>query len=162
MSVSLRPMLSLLFAGLALCLSAAGAEEVAAYRGLLHVNGYTHHFAAPGANDNLLGLGVTWYDRRAGRFSMAWEADLFRDSGRQLSGYLGRSWTLPLRIGNVGVTGALMYHRNFASRNRLSVMPVALPYWETRGRWLRMRVYYVPPVRRASDQQIAFQILTPF
>lgn len=137
----------------------AGAAEFTEFRGLLHLNGYTHHFAAPDANDNLFGPGFTWYGGRVGRFTMAWEADIFRDSGRKLSGYIGRSFTMPLHFGNVGVTGALMYHRNFATQNRLRILPVALPYWETRGTGLRLRFYYVPPIRNACDQPMAIQVL---
>ena len=53
---------------------------------------------------------------------------------------------------SVGVAGALMYHRNFASRNRLSLMPVALPYLETRGTRYKVRIFYVPPIFRPPSR----------
>jgi hypothetical protein len=141
--------------------SAVAQSEFSEYRGWLHVNGYSHHFAAKDANDNLLGLGFTQYRRRYGRVIPAWEFDAFQDSGKRLSTYVGHSWTVPFKRASVGVTGALMYHRNFAAQNRLSVLPVAFPFVETRGTRVKARVYYVPPVRRASDQQLAVQLMCP-
>jgi hypothetical protein len=146
---------------LSACLRGAGLAEFGDSRAMLHLNGYTHHFHAPGANDNLYGLGITLPDRRAGRVTMAWEGDIFLDSGNQLSGYVGRSWTRPFGFGQIGVTGALMYHRNFLKQNKAGVLPVGLPYWETPGRNFRLRFYYVPAMRNDSDQQIAIQLLTP-
>src|SRR3954464_12176476 len=99
-------------------------------RGWIHLNGYTHHFAAPDANDNLFGLGATWYVQKWGKIARAWETDVFRDSGCKLSGYAGHSWTYRMHYANAGVTGALMYHRNFSKYNRWSTLPVALPYAE--------------------------------
>ncbi|HVS51803.1 MAG TPA: hypothetical protein VHD62_05555 [Opitutaceae bacterium] len=131
-------------------------------RGWLHLDGYTHHFDAPGAESRILGVGFTWYVRRFGVPATAWEADLFQDSACKLSGYAGRSWTLPLPLGNIGVTGALMYHRNFAAQNRWRVLPVALPFWELSGRTLKLRAYYIPPVRSRHDEQIALQVLVPW
>jgi hypothetical protein len=139
----------------------AVAEEVRA-RGLLHLNGYTHHFDAPDANDNLFGLGATWYVKRWGRVARAWETDLFQDSGSKLSGYVGHSWTYRRAYVNVGVTGALMYHRNFEKQNAWRVLPVGLPYAELPLRHFSMRAYYIPPVRNHCDHQIALQVLVPF
>lgn len=133
------------------------------WRGFLHVNGYTYHFAAPDANDKLFGVGFTWYTGSWGRFQTAWEADVYRDSAFELSGYVGHSWTVPFRIASVGATGALMYHRNFAKQNRYRVLPVALPFVETTlFRGVKLRAYYIPPVRSRSDEQIAVQLLIPF
>ena len=137
------------------------AEETRA-QAWLHLNGYSHHFDAPDANDHLLGVGATWYVKRWGKIARAWEADVFRDSGKKLSGYVGHSWTYRMRLANVGITGALMYHRNFAKHNNLRLLPVALPYVELPLRKLSVRAYYVPPVRSASDNQIALQVLVPF
>lgn len=145
-----------LFAGVG---NACAQENPA--RGWLHLNGYTHHFEAPDANDNLLGVGATWYVKKWGRIARAWEADLFQDSGRKLSGYVGQSLTYRGRFANAGVTAALMYHRNFAKQNRWSVLPVALPYAELPLGKFSLRAYYIPPLRRGSDQQIAFQVLVP-
>lgn len=128
----------------------------------LHLNGYTQHFSAPGANNLLYGLGATWGIRRAGRMRLAWEADAFRDSGRKLSLYAGHSWTLPLPFAEVGVTGALMYHRNFFSQNRWGVLPVALPFVEAPlSRAATVRLYYIPPVRSKCDHQVSLQLLVP-
>lgn len=141
---------------------AASAPEFAADRGWLHLNGYSHHFAAPDANNKILGLGYTWYVRRYGARAVAWEADAFQDSAKKFSGYVGRSWTFRLgELGGVGVTGALMYHRNFKKQTSLGVLPVALPYLELRGRAMKLRAYYIPPVRDPNDHQIALQVMLP-
>jgi hypothetical protein len=131
-------------------------------RSWLHLDGYTHHFDAPDANDRLLGLGITWYHQRWGRLAQAWEADAFQDSGCKLSVYAGHSWTYRWRYVSAGVTGAIMYHRNFAAQNRWRVLPVALPIAELPLRRFSLRAYYIPPVRNRSDHQIAFQLLIPF
>jgi hypothetical protein len=147
-----------------LILSFVGAEAAAQGqpepRRWLHLNGYTHHFSAkPDANDNLLGIGLTWGERRNGRLAAAWETDLFRDSGRKLSAYLGQSLTYRFNHFSVGVTGAIMHHQNFEKYNRWGVLPVGLPFLETRGQRLKFRAYYIPPLRSASDNQIAIQLL---
>ena len=136
-------------------------DEFTQARGWLHLNGYSHHFAAADANDQLLGFGFTHYRRRYGRVLPAWELDLFQDSARKLSTYGGHSWTVPFERFSVGATAALMYHRNFATQNQLRILPVAFPFIETRGTRLKARLYYVAPVRNASDQQIAVQIMFP-
>jgi hypothetical protein len=147
-----------------MCPIANGASvESERWRGFVHVNGYTYHFAAPNANAKLFGTGVTWYTRTWGRFQTAWEADVFQDSACKISGYAGHSWTMPFRLGSVGATGALMYHRNFSKLNTCRVLPVALPFVETTVfRQAKVRAYYIPAVRKRQDEQIAVQILVPF
>jgi hypothetical protein len=154
-------MRSLLPLGLLFLLPAcARAQEVFSDQSLwIHLNGYAHHMAAKDANDNLLGLGFTYYTRTSGRVLTAWEADGFEDSGKQFAGYAGYSWTVPTRIVSFGLTAAVMYHRNFKAQNDLGVLPVAFPYLETRGKFVKLRVYYVAPVRKASDEQVAAQLL---
>lgn len=136
-------------------------SEFSEARGWLHLNGYSHHFAVRDANDQLLGVGYTHYRRRYGRIIPAWEFDAFQDSGKKFSAYVGHSWTFPFQYFSAGLTGAIMYHRNFAAQNRMNTLPVAFPFLETRGARLKARLYYVPPVRRASDQQIALQFMLP-
>lgn len=161
-AVSFARLTSLLFVWTMLPSIALAALNDDATRGWLHLNGYSHHFDAPDANDQLFGVGLTWYVKKFGRPVQAWELDVFRDSGRKLSGYVGRSWSLPLgRHALVGVTGALMYHRNFARYNNASIMPVGLPFLEVGNRAVRARAYYVPPLRKASDHQIALQVMLP-
>ena len=58
--------------------------------------------------------------------------------------------------------GAIMYHRNFIKQDRACILPAALPFWETSGENLRLRVYYIPPVRSRHDHQVSFQLLLPF
>lgn len=150
---------ALLFLGLLILpwRTAAGAEEGG---GWVHLNGYSHHLNAANANGHLWGLGFTWPVKPYGSPATAWEGDVFRDSGRKLSAYVGHSWTWPLgRFAGVGITGAIMHHRNFAKYNAASLMPVGLPYLETKGRALRWRVYYIPPVRSPSDRQVAVQLM---
>jgi hypothetical protein len=139
------------------------AAEAQRWRGYAHLNGYTHHFSAPGTNANIFGTGVTWYTRSWSRFQTAWESDLYQDSAYKLSGYVGHSWTMPLRFGSVGATGALMYHRNFEKQSPAGILPVVLPFAETTVyRGAKLRAYYIPPVRHKCDHQIAFQVMLPF
>jgi len=130
-------------------------------RGWLHLNGYTHHFDAPGANDELYGLGFTWYTQTTGNIERAWEADVFRDSACKPSAYAGHSWIYATRHWKAGLLAGLMYHRNFIKEDRWCLMPIALPFLELPLRAFSIRAYYVPPVRSRSDNQIAFQILIP-
>jgi hypothetical protein len=146
---------------LAWAASSHATPEISETRGWLHLDGYTHHFDAPGANDRLFGLGFTWYVRRFSIPIVAWEGDVFEDSACKPSGYFGQSWAFPSRLGNFGVTGALMYHRNFVSQTRWRVLPVALPFWETHGSRMKLRVYYIPPVRSRHDHQVSVQLLLP-
>ena len=135
------------------------AEEPRAW---LHVNGYSLHFHAPDANPYLAGLGLSLPAKPWGPFRASWVGDAFQDSGRKFSAYAGQAVTLPLGRGfDAGLTGALMYHRNFARHNRLSVLPVVLPFADYRlGTW-KLRTYYVPPVRSVSDHQVAAQLMIP-
>jgi len=148
--------------GLVLAAPLGAQAEFTKHRGWVHLNGYSHHFAVEDANDQLLGIGYTHYRRLYGHVIPAWEFDAFQDSGKKLSTYVGHSWTFPLKYFSAGLTGAVMYHRNFAAHNRMSTLPVAFPFLETRGENLKARLYYVPPVRRASDQQVALQLMWAF
>jgi hypothetical protein len=152
----------LLLVGFGALHSLPAQAEFSDHRGWLHLNGYSHHFAASDANDRLLGIGFTHYRRLYGRVLPAWEFDMFQDSGQKFSAYIGHSWTVPFEWFSAGITGAIMYHRNFAAQNKLRTLPVAFPFIETRGTRLKVRLYYVPPVRSASDQQIALQLMLPW
>jgi hypothetical protein len=153
----------LLFAAALLVAPGARANnEFTVSRNWVHLNGYSYHINATDTNDRLFGIGLTRYRRMHGRIVPAWEADLFQDSARKLSAYAGHSWTIPTRHLSFGATGAIMYHRNFASQNDARLLPVAFPFIETRGSRWKARVYYVVPLRNASDQQIAFQLMLPF
>ena len=139
--------------------AAKAADEPAAW---LHLNGYSLHFHAPDANPYLLGAGLSVPAKPWGGFQASWVADAFQDSGRKFSAYAGQAVTLPLGRGfDAGLTGALMYHHNFARHNRLSLLPVVLPFVDYRvGSW-KLRTYYVPPVRSVSDHQVAAQLMIP-
>lgn len=130
-------------------------------RAWIHLNGYSHHFSADGANDRLWGAGFTL--RRSDRHGLrrAWETDVFLDSGRRPAAYAGQSWAVQRRPVSFGATGAIMHHRNFSKQNRLKTMPVALPFLEFGSRAIKLRLYYVPPVRSPSDHQVAIQLLVP-
>ena len=145
----------LLFVGTILC---SGADVTP--QAWVHIDGYTYHMVARDCNNLLLGSGLTWYTRDDEKLRTAWEADAFADSARKLAAYAGYSVGLPLRAITIGMTGAIMYHRNFAAENRLRTLPVAFPFLEFECRF-KVRIYYVPPVRRASDEQVAVQLLVP-
>jgi len=151
------PLLALLLVGVARLGNAT--EDIP--RGWLHIDGYTYHVVAQNCNDLLLGSGITWYTRYDDRLQAAWEADAFADSARKLSAYAGYSVALPFHGVAVGATAAIMYHRNFVAENRYRTLPVAFPFLEAGTRKFKVRLYYVPPVRRASDEQFAVQLLLP-
>jgi hypothetical protein len=141
---------------------ARGETEFTSTQTWIHLDGYTHHFCAPGANPYLFGFGVTRYTRTYGPVLHSWEADVFRDSACKPSAYAGYAWTVPTSYFSFGGTAAVMYHRNFKSQDRFRILPVFLPFAETRGERLKFRLYYLPPVRRASDEQIAVQLMLPW
>ncbi len=138
------------------------AEITDTDRGWIHVDGYTYHMIARHCNDLLLGTGVTWYTRYTDSVHLAWEGDVFADSAKKLSAYVGYSAAFAYRGVSLGATGAIMYHRNFVAENRFRTLPVAFPFLETGTHKFKIRVYYVPPVRRASDEQVAVQLLLPW
>lgn len=125
-----------------------------------HLNGYTQHFDAPNTNSALFGVGFTWYQKPYHRILNGWEGDVFQDSARKPSGYLGYSGTIPFRIIGVGATVAIMYHRNFIDEDRWRILPVVLPFLEKGGEFFKVRLYYIPPVRRRYDQQVSLQLMT--
>lgn len=125
----------------------------------LHLNGYSYHLVAKDCNSFLYGAGLTLYSRDTGRYRTAWEGDVFADSARKLSIYGGYSAVWKFGVLNAGATAAIMYHRNFHRENRFGILPVALPFVETGVRRVKVRIYYIPPVRRASDEQIAVQLM---
>lgn len=153
-------LLALLFSLLVVA-CACRAADVIEPRGWLHLNGYSYHLIAKDCNSFLYGTGLTWYTRYTDSLHTAWEADVFADSARKPAAYVGYSVGLPLRWLTVGATGAIMYHRNFVAEDRFRILPVAVPFVEFGTRKVKLRVYYVPPVRRASDEQVCIQVLLP-
>ena len=147
-------------AGLTLTAGLAGAAETP--KAWLHLSGYSVHFHAPDANPYLLGLGLSLPAKPWGAWRTTWVLNAFEDSDRKLSVFVGRALTL--RCGSrvdLGVTAALMYHRNFARQNQLRLLPVALPFVDCDlGRWT-LRTYYVPPLRSPTDHQVAVQLMIP-
>lgn len=125
----------------------------------LHLNGYSHHFAAPDANSKLWGVGFSSRTRSDGTLLWSWEGDVFSDSACKPSAYVGKAAAVRMGPSLLGVTGAAMYHRNFRAENRLRVLPVAFPFWEIGSKTMRTRIYYVPGLRRRTDEQIAVQFM---
>lgn len=126
----------------------------------LHLNGHTTHFSGTARNENLFGLGASWITTHEGRRRAAWEADAFEDSSCHLAAYVGRSWRYRLDGCEVGLLGALMYHRNFARQTRLRTLPILLPFVEF-GSVVRVRACYVPRLRDRRDEQITLQLPVP-
>lgn len=155
-----RSILRLLWLGLIVSRSFGQQAETPA-RGWIHVNGYTYHMVAHDANSELYGIGLTWYTHVTERYQTAWEADVFSDSAKKPSMYVGYSLAAPFKYIALGATGAIMYHRNFEKENSLRILPVVLPFAEIGKNHVRVRIYYVPPVRRRTDEQIAIQLLLP-
>lgn len=52
------------------------------------------------------------------------------------------------------------YSHHFAADDANDrLLGIGYPFVETRGTRLKVRAYYIPPVRRASDEQLAIQLV---
>jgi len=131
----------------------------------LHLNGLTIHFDKrpdPGetVNDYLFGSGFTWDFYRGTRWTFALELDVFLDSNEEISGIFGPSARVRLiPLVEVGVTAMAMYKEAFDRDYGFPVIPMALPFAQVGFEYLQLRMYYIPPVRRSTDEQLTFQLL---
>lgn len=133
----------------------------------LHLNGYSIHFdkrPAPGksVNDHLFGLGGSVEFDTHGPLIWGIAGDVFWDSREEVSAVLGPSCHYPFND-HVSVGGAafLMYKTAFQRDYGFPILPVPLPFAEIGTERIRLRTYYIPPVRRPTDHQVVFQLRIP-
>lgn len=130
-----------------------------------HINGLTIHFDKrpdPGetVNDYLFGTGFTWDFHRGQRWTFAVEFDVFLDSNEEISAILGPSARVRLiPLVEIGATAMAMYKEAFDRDYGFPVIPMALPFVQVGFEYLQLRMYYIPPVRRSTDEQLTFQLL---
>ncbi len=130
-----------------------------------HLNGLTIHFdkrPEPGetVNDYLFGTGFTWDFHRGSRWTFAVEFDIFWDSNEEISAILGPSARVRLiPMVEVGATAMAMYKEAFDRDYGFPVLPMALPFVQIGFEYVQLRMYYIPPVRRSTDEQLTFQLL---
>lgn len=133
----------------------------------LHLNGYTIHFVKrpePGqtVNDYLIGLGASVRYLSDSNWIWGITGDVFLDSNEEISAVVGPTldYRLHRRV-NVGAAGFLMYKESFDRDYGFPILPVPLPFVDFDFKWLNLRCFYIPPVRRATDHQISFQLRIP-
>ena len=130
-----------------------------------HLNGLTIHFdkqPKPGetVNDYLFGGGFTWDFHATEKWTYAVEFDAFLDSNEEISAILGPSARYHLTSwASLGATGMVMYKEAFDRDYGFPVLPLALPFLQAGFEYLQVRMYYIPPVRRSTDEQLTFQLL---
>lgn len=130
-----------------------------------HINGLTIHFdkrPEPGEtmNDYLFGTGFTWDFYRGSRWTFAVEFDAFLDSNEEISAILGPSVRVRLiPMVEVGATAMAMYKEAFDRDYGFPILPMALPFVQVGFEYVQLRMYYIPPVRRSTDEQLTFQLL---
>lgn len=134
----------------------------------LHLNGYSIHFDKqpdPGetVNDYLLGLGGGIEFNTDGTLIWDISLDVFNDSNEEISVTLGPTVQYPLAdwLG-IGAAGFLMYKEAFQRDYGFPILPVPLPFLEGKTKYVHLRMFYIPPVRRSTDQQLVFQLRIPF
>lgn len=134
----------------------------------LHLNGYSIHLHKPSAsgkrpNDLLLGLGGAMEIETDGPWIWEIAADAFVDSRDELSAVLGPAFHYPVNDHfSAGGAVFLMYKQAFQDDYGFPILPVPLPFAEIGNEKVRLRTYYVPPVRRPGDHQVVFQVRIPF
>jgi len=134
----------------------------------LHLNGYSIHFDKqpdPGetVNDYLLGLGgAVEFDTKG---PLIWDIslDVFNDSNEEISVTFGPTVQYPLAdwLG-IGAAGFIMYKEAFQRDYNFPILPVPLPFLEGKTKYVHLRMFYIPPVRRSTDEQLVFQLRIPF
>ncbi len=133
----------------------------------LNLNGYAWHFnkgdeSEEKVNDWPFGVGMTYELRRREDYIWTVDGDLFFvDSNRDFAAAAGSSifWRTPLV--DLGLRGGLLYKKNFEEDWGVPLGPVLFPVLQWELKYFALKVLYIPPVRKSTDQQLFFQVLIP-
>jgi len=138
----------------------------------LHINGYSYHIHSDSrdANDFLVGLGLTWDIKRVDLnwlkltdVVIAFEGDVFKDSGYEWALGAGISLRKAVSVFEIGVSCGLTYKKHLYEEHGSPLFPYALPFIQSNfDHRINVRVTWVPPVRKETDNQVLFQLLVDF
>jgi len=133
----------------------------------LNLNGYAWHLnkgdeSEEEVNDWPLGLGLTYELRRKKNYIWTVDGDLFFvDSNNDFAAALGSTILWRNKIVDLGLRGGLLYKQNFVDDFGVPLGPVLLPVLQRDFGTFSLKIVYIPPVRKATDEQFFFQILIP-
>jgi hypothetical protein len=144
--------------GIAL-LSFAASAAPGASAWYLHANGSSYHFNRRDLNEENWGVGVTYAFDVEARWGWAIEADYFKDSFGDPSGYAGGSFRRRFKYADVGLLGFVMYRESAEDNIGSKVFPGVLPFVEVGTDRIRLRTAYIPAVTGRDDEAVTFQLL---
>lgn len=113
-------------------------------------------------NEWTWGIGFTYELIRDPDYIWSVNADIIPfDSTRDFAADIGTSiqWHNP--VVDVGAQFMILYKRNFENEWGIPVGPALFPYLHREFEYFAIRMYWIPPVRAASDNQVIFQIQVP-
>jgi len=138
----------------------------------LHINGLSYHFKSSDKdNAYTWGAGITldrgYLDERFGWLKgvmFGWEADVFKDSNREIAYAAGFSVRKSfLSWYEWGVTMGLTHKKNLERDTGWPIFPYALPFLQTAFEApVNLRLVWIPPVRKSTDNQLILQVLIAF
>ncbi|MEO0796555.1 MAG: hypothetical protein AAFX93_15400 [Verrucomicrobiota bacterium] len=126
-----------------------------------HFNPELEPFEEP-LNDWTWGIGFNYELIRDPDFIWSVNADIVPfDSTRDFAADIGTSiqWHNP--VVDVGAQFMILYKRNFENEWGVPVGPALFPYLQREFDFFALRMYWIPPVRKASDNQVIFQVMVP-
>lgn len=133
----------------------------------LNLNGYAWHLkkgdeSEEKVNDWPLGLGLTYELKRKKSYIWTVDGDLFFvDSNNDFAAALGSTILWRTKIVDIGLRGGLLYKQNFVDEWGFPLGPVLLPTMQRDFKYFSLKVVYIPPVRKSTDEQFFFQVLIP-
>jgi len=133
----------------------------------LNLNGYAWHLnkgdeSEEEVNDWPFGLGLTYELRRKKDYIWTVDGDLFFvDSSNDFAAALGSTILWRTKIVDIGARGGLLYKQNFVDEWGFPLGPVLLPVLQRDFGYFSVKVVYIPPVRKSTDEQLFFQVLIP-
>lgn len=113
-------------------------------------------------NEWTWGVGFTYELIRDPDYIWSVNADIIPyDSTRDFAADIGTSiqWHNP--VVDIGAQFMVLYKRNFETEWGIPVGPALFPYLHREFEYFALRMYWIPPVRAASDNQVIFQIQVP-
>jgi len=133
----------------------------------LNLNGYAWHFekgdeSEEKVNDWPLGVGLTYELKRKKDYIWTVDGDLFFvDSNNDFAAAVASSILWRTGFIDIGARGGILYKQNFVDDWGVPLAPVILPFLQWESRYFAIKVIYIPPVRKSTDEQLFFQILVP-